>query len=276
MPRDIRLLLIDPQNDFCDLPAPASPALPVRGAHADMLRIAQLVDRIDARLERIAVTLDSHHRIDVAHPPFWRRGDGSPVAPFTQITAQAVRNAEFVPHDRALRERVLAYLDALEARGRYTLMVWPIHCEFGTWGNNVHDAVQTAIHAWEERSGCNVDYILKGQNPWTEHYSAVMAEVPLADDSATHLNQGLVTWANDAEWLLVAGEASSHCVRATVEHLLEHLSGPLATHIDRIVLLSDCMSPVAGFEAQAEAFATAVRHRGAQWLTSNQVVEMFG
>ena len=45
------LLLIDPQNDFCDLPAAASgsgagtPALPVAGADADMQRCAEGVGK---------------------------------------------------------------------------------------------------------------------------------------------------------------------------------------------------------------------------------------
>ena len=77
-----QLLLIDPQNDFCDLPeawrprTPAldhavQPALPVAGAHADLMRAAALVERLGARLQGITVTLDSHHRIDIAHPGFW-------------------------------------------------------------------------------------------------------------------------------------------------------------------------------------------------------------
>ena len=48
MKRQLHLLVIDPQNDFCDLPATwlppdAAPALAVPGAHADMLRVAQLI-----------------------------------------------------------------------------------------------------------------------------------------------------------------------------------------------------------------------------------------
>jgi nicotinamidase/pyrazinamidase len=38
-------------------------------------------------------------------------------------------------------------------------------------------------------------------------------------------------------------------VRATTEHLVEHLGGDPA----RVVLLTDCMSPVAGFEAERPA-----------------------
>lgn len=273
MARNVRLLLIDPQNDFCDLPAPSRlagrvPALPVPGAHADMLRVGELIPKLQHCLEAIAITLDSHHRIDIAQPPFWRRADGNPVTPFTEITARAVRDGEFAPHAAYLMEHALTYLDALEARGRYTLMVWPIHCEIGTWGHNVHDAVQHATHAWEELRCRNVDFFFKGENPWTEHYSAVMAEVPLADDPDTQLNQALVTWANDAEWLVVAGEASSHCVRATVEHLIEHLVPQNPEHLGRVVLLTDCISTVPGFEVQSADFLNSANQRGVRLLTS--------
>ena len=106
MPRNLQLLIIDPQNDFCDLPAsylPADPlgagtlmpALPVPGAHADMLRVAQLVAAGGDGLTGISVTLDTHHRIDIAHPAFWTDGSGGAVAPFTQITAADVRAGRY-------------------------------------------------------------------------------------------------------------------------------------------------------------------------------------
>ena len=45
---NIQLLAIDPQNDFCDLPAAYrptghAPSLPVAGAHADMQRLAAFI-----------------------------------------------------------------------------------------------------------------------------------------------------------------------------------------------------------------------------------------
>ena len=74
-----RLLIIDPQNDFCDIPGAA---LPVAGAHADMRgwplqQGAQLAD--------ITVTLDRRHRRHRTHH-LLAQADG-PVAPFTQIAA---------------------------------------------------------------------------------------------------------------------------------------------------------------------------------------------
>ena len=46
------------------------------------------------QLDAITLTLDSHHRHDIAHPPYWRQGDGTAVAPFTAITAAQVANLQ--------------------------------------------------------------------------------------------------------------------------------------------------------------------------------------
>jgi nicotinamidase/pyrazinamidase len=262
-----QLLIIDPQNDFCDLAAApgVTPALPVTGADADMQRTAALIDAAGDRLDAITVTLDSHHRLDIAHPGFWRRGDGGAVGPFTPITAAQVRAGEFLPRDAAALPRALAYLDELEARGRYTLMVWPVHCEIGSWGHNVHGAVRAAYNRWEEARQATVQKVVKGTNPWTEHYSAVQAEVPAGDDPATDLNTALLADLDRADLILVAGEASSHCVKATTEHIVQHLPGGRP---ERIILLTDCMSPVTGFEAQAEGFLAAMRATGVRLMTS--------
>jgi nicotinamidase/pyrazinamidase len=105
----IHLLVIDPQNDFCDIeetelpvdpksvaagkPVPLfRPALPVAGADADMKRLAAFIDRVGKRLYDIHVTLDSHNPVDIAHPSWWRNENGDAPAPFTLITASDVKN----------------------------------------------------------------------------------------------------------------------------------------------------------------------------------------
>lgn len=276
MPRSIHLLIVDPQNDFCDLPEAylppdpltgraIQPALPVPGAHADMLRLARFIDATAHTLTSITVTLDSHHRLDIAHPTFWRAGNGDPVAPFTPITAAQLRAGEFLPrHDDDL-PRTLSYLDELEARGRYTLMVWPVHCEIGTWGHNVHADLRAAYSRWEDDRQFIVRKVPKGANPWTEHYSALMAEVPDADDPRSQLNRNLLDSLDRAELILVGGEAGSHCVKATLEHMAEHLPGG---NLSRIVLLTDCMSPVVGFADAQATFLQRMRDLGVQERTS--------
>jgi nicotinamidase/pyrazinamidase len=274
------LLLIDPQNDFCDLPEdwlPRSPvtgeairpALPVAGAHADLQRAASLVQRLGGQLDAITVTLDSHHRIDIAHPGFWvETASGGAPGPFTTITAAQVRAGAYAPRDAVQLDRVLAYLDALEATGRYTLMVWPVHCQMGSWGHGVHAGLQAALDAWADAAGRSVEVVTKGENPWTEHYSALQAEVPDPADEGTELNQALLAELDRFDRVLIAGEAGSHCVRATVEHLAAHLP---SKQLNKLVLLTDCISPVAGFEAQQADFLAAMQARGLKLALSTEI-----
>lgn len=276
--RSLHLLIIDPQNDFCDLPdaycpadplgVPCRPALPVAGAHADLQRLAALIDAGGAGLAAITVTLDSHQHLDIAHPTFWQSAAGAPVAPFTPIAAADLRGGRLLPRNQAARARAQAYLDALEAAGRYTHMVWPVHCEIGTWGHNIHHDLRLACNRWEVASGRSVARVGKGENPWTEHYSAMMAEVPDPEDARTQFNSGLWHSLRAAERVFVAGEAGSHCVRATVEHLVADWP---AAELDRLVLIEDCISAVGGFEAQYADFLAAMRRQGVQSMTAAAV-----
>jgi nicotinamidase-related amidase len=268
----VHLLIIDPQNDFCDLPEAERgdniPALPVPGAHADMLRLAELIERSAESIAGITITLDSHRRIDIAHPGFWLRADGAAVAPYTQIHASDVEAGLFRPRAANALPRAIAYLRALEAAGRHTHMVWPVHCELGAWGHNVHEAVRRACNRWEDATGIDAEKTLKGLNPLTEHYSAIRAEVPDPASPDTLINEALLDRLAAADTILVAGEAGSHCVKATIEDIAEYRPDTVA----RIVLLTDCMSPVTGFESAQQTFLEDMRRRGARIATSEEIL----
>ncbi|MQR00866.1 cysteine hydrolase family protein [Glaciimonas soli] len=277
---NFHLLIIDPQNDFCDLPAAylppdgqgqkIAPSLPVPGAHADMVRLAELITDGGDGLRTITITLDSHHYLDIAHPTFWCDKNGDSVPPFTQITAADVRIGQYVPRMENALPRVFSYLDQLEAAGRYHLMVWPVHCEIGSWGHNVHTDIQHAYHGWELKTLNTVAKVSKGSNPWTEHYSAVRAEVPDPDDASTGTNRSLLTNLAQADRIYIAGEAGSHCVKATTEHIAENF-GP--AHIGKLILITDCMSPVAGFEQQYHDFMRQIVAQGARTLSAAQALQ---
>lgn len=276
--RKMHLLIIDPQNDFCDLPEPyrpvlpsgerAVPALPVAGAHDDMLRLASLIERAGAGLTDISITLDAHQRLDIAHPTFWRTATGEPVSAFTQIAAADVKDGRYLPRLEGGRDRALRYLETLEAQGRYRHMVWPVHCEIGSWGQNVHGALRAAYNGWEERTLEVVTKVLKGESTWTEHYSAIQAEVPDAAEPGTLRNDAFVARLRSADALYIAGEAGSHCVKATTEHLVERLS---VAERAKLVLVTDCMSPVSGFEAAYADFLSQMRELGLRLATAAQV-----
>ena len=275
---NLHLLIIDPQNDFCDLPTAyqptdpqgnrIGPSLAVTGAHADMLRLTTLIDAGRQGLTAITVTLDSHQHLDIAHPTFWQDAEGAAISLFTQITAADLRSGRYLPRDAGLRERAQAYLDALETAGRYTHMVWPVHCEIGTWGHNIHHDLQRALNRWEEARTAIAVKVSKGENPLTEHYSAMQAEVPDPDDATTQLNRTLLDRLRRADRVYIAGEAGSHCVKATTEHIVANWP---QNELGKLVLVADCISAVSGFEAAFADFLSAMRERGVQVMTADEV-----
>jgi len=267
----IQLFVIDPQNDFMDIDGAV---LPVSGANADMDRLAGFVRAAASQIADLVVTLDSHASVGIERTTFWMLADGGAMAPFTSIRASDVENNTYLPRNGSLRVPVIAYLRALESGGERTLIVWPVHCVLGTWGHNIHSELARGIASWEYATGSACEKVLKGLNPMTEQYSAFRAEVPRPDDPRTHNNAGLMArLENGPEWLVVAGEASSHCVAASGEDMLSQLS---SERLAKTIFLADCMSPVTGFEASTRHFFDAVRARGALILTSEEACLAMG
>ncbi len=231
------LLIIDPQNDFCD----PKGSLFVPGADADMERLARMVLRLKDKLDDIHVTLDSHRKVDISHPIWWQDSRGTHPSPFTLITVADVESGRWTTAVPSFHQRSLEYLRALDATGRYPHIIWPEHCLIGDAGHNVAPVLAAAIHEWEERFA-QADFVTKGSNPWTEHFSAVKAEGPDPEDPTTQVNAGLIQTLEDADLVLLAGEASTHCVLNTVADIAHCFGDPKT--IEKLVWLTDATSPV--------------------------------
>jgi len=177
-----------------------------------------------------------------------------------------------VPRDQSLYKKTLAYAENLESTpSNYKICVWPAHCLIGTWGHNVHEVLNDALQRWCDSEFANVDYVTKGSNPFTEHYGALMAEVPDANDPSTSLNTNFLEQLANADIIAVAGEASSHCVLTTVKQIAENIGDE---HLKKFHILQDCMSPVGAlpgldFPAIAKAFFTEMEKKG-MILTDSQ------
>ncbi|WP_313872790.1 hypothetical protein [Rugamonas sp. DEMB1] len=101
-----------------------------------------------------------------------------------------------------------------------------------------------------------------------------MAEVPDAADPATELNLAFLDSLAPAEQIYIAGEAGSHCVKASVEHIAGHFAERFGeAALARLALLTDCISPVAGFEPQYHDFLAAMQARGVQLVQSGEVLQ---
>ena len=243
----IELLAIDCQNDFCD----PSGALYVPGAEDDMTRLVAFIARIGSCLHDMHFTLDSHHTVDVGHPIFWKNRDGESPEPFTTITYEDVKAENWLPYDPAFTERMLDYTRLLEENNRYQLTIWPIHCRIATWGSALYPSVDQVVHDWEASQLGVVDLVTKGSNIFTEHYSAVKADVPDPEDPTTQLNIDLIQKLERCDQVIVAGEALSHCVASTVRDVAAELGDEGAK---KLVILEDCASNVPGFESLGDAF----------------------
>lgn len=280
--KHIHLLAIDPQNDFCDLDATrlpydvngiasAHPALPVPGSTADMFRLGRFIEGMGEKLSHITVTLDSHPFVAIERPTFWLDDKGEQIDAFTLLGVSDVESGKYVP--RFEKELVLQQLKRLEARGE-KLMVWPVHCVNGTWGHRIEDNVADAIQQWEFVTGRTAEMVTKGSCPYTEHYGIFVAETPLQNWPDTAFNTTLARNVVDTDVLVVAGEAASHCVRASVLQLISAADNTVISGFDprKLVLLSDCMSPVTGFDKQYAEFAEYVKSRGARFMTSAEAL----
>lgn len=280
---NIQLVIIDPQIDFMDQPGSA---LPVPGATEDMKRLAAMIDRIPARkINRIHVTLDSHQAIDVGHPGMWRGRNGEEPSGFTMITADMIEAGEWTPifamskpaalalpdgTPRTVRQYMIDYARQLEAQGKYNLMVWPEHCLVGSLGYSVQPDLFAALNRWAKQKKATINFVAKGSNPYTEHYGALRAEVPLPSDPDTDLRSDLLEILRDADMVIFAGEALSHCLRETITQIVNELDPAL---VSKLYLLIDCTSsigvtPDADFPALSAAWLKDVVAKGLNIITS--------
>ena len=264
MRKRIELLIIDPQVDFCD---PQRGALYVPGAEHDMSRLASMIRRLKGKLDDIHVTLDSHHFIHIAHPIFWKDSRGQHPPVFTSISRAEVEEGVWTPTVPGMYRRALDYVRKLEANGRYGLTVWPPHCLIGSPGHSVFPELFAALTEWETRFAF-VDFVTKGSNVLTEHYSAVQADVPDPADVSTQINTRLIQTLENADTIVIAGEARTHCLANTVRDIANNFGDD--SFVSKLVLLTDASSDIPGFEAHAQGFMSEMVGRGMQLSTTTE------
>ena len=261
----VHLVIIDPQNDFVD----PKGSLCVPGAKEDMERLSSFIERCGKKLYDISVTLDSHHKVDIAHSIFWRDSAGQHPSPFSIITKDDVLSGKWTTTQPSFYKRALEYVTKLEENARYPLCIWPDHCLIGSWGNSVYSPLFNSLLKWEDQFAM-VNYVTKGSNMWTEHYSALKADVPDPSDPSTQINTDFIKTLEEADFVVIAGEASSHCVANTVRDIADSAGDAF---VSKMVLLKDAMSPVSGFEKLEEDFIQEMTSRGMKISTTTEFLQ---
>src|SRR3990167_5390896 len=189
----IALLIVDPQLDFCASGANGTRqgSLFVPHADIDMEVLADFVDRMGSRLSEIHVTMDSHQIVHIANPIFFKNAHEEHPAPFTQITANDVVNKAWMTTVICHTERELKNLWRLEDNKKVHT-IWPPHCLIGEWGHGIDLKLAKSLKNLCEKRLSIINYVAKGSNPWTEHFSGIRAEIPDPNDPNTQTNWKLI------------------------------------------------------------------------------------
>ncbi|KAG9401464.1 hypothetical protein AC1031_009329 [Aphanomyces cochlioides] len=253
----VTLLIIDPQRDF----HPGG-SLAIPTADEDAVRTAAFIRNHLDDIDQLIITLDSHQRLHIAHSVFWTNDKGESPPPFTLITSEDVANGKWKARSPEVQAYVYEYTKALEQGGRFTICIWPEHCIIGTPGQAIVDSIHEAALEWTAHSRKPIKYVHKGSNCFTEHYSALRADVELPHDPSTSLDHKLIAQLKSSSIVAVCGQALSHCVNFTVRDLVSLWPE------GRVAVLVDCSSSVVGFESSGQAFVDDMTQAGVQFVKS--------
>jgi nicotinamidase/pyrazinamidase len=290
------LMIIDPQGDFCNQ---LQGSLKVAGANTAMARVSRLLNRIGNRIVFIHTTLDSHRTRHIAHAIRWKDKNGNHPNLFTLIPLDDVKNRVWMAAEPHLQRKQEEYIEKLTSLKRNDLMIWPPHCLIGSPGHAVwngddqilnvpsnkkeredlfkqvlninvdpQDRLWDTLGRWEVKSGRPVNYVTKGSNEDTEHYSAMMADVPDPGDTTTQLNIKLINIIEQADLLLWTGIAGSHCLRWTMKDTFANFG---AESLKKSILLEDCTANVAGCESMYDDFVKEYSAKGMQVCKSTDL-----
>jgi nicotinamidase-related amidase len=252
------LLLVDVQNTFClpefELFVSGRSG---SGATHDVARIAGFLYRALDRVTEVVATLDTHTASQIFHPVFWVDEAGGHPPPFTVVTPEDVASGRFrVNPDLAavlgpragvdVSQWSRHYLDSLARDAQYPLVVWPYHAMLGGIGHALVSLVEEAVFFHQIARGAPTRFETKGQHPLTENYSVLRPEVThdASGREIARANTELIEHLLGFDEVLVAGEAKSHCVAWTLDHLLREIARRDPRLAERVTLLEDCSSAV--------------------------------
>ena len=270
----ISLLLVDVQNTFC------IPEFELfvggrsgRGAVDDNVRLCEFIYRNLGKITDITATMDTHLSQQIFHPIFFVDKDDSHPAPYTIIQAEELQrgdwkfNPTLAPRYKVTPEygqkMMIHYAESLRKRGKYALTIWPYHAMLGGIGHALISAVEEAIFFHSIARLSQPKFEIKGDQPFTEHYSVIGPDVtkgPKGETLGKH-NSSFIEELKKVDALIIAGQAKSHCVAWTISDLLDDIRATDLALAKKVYLLEDCTSPVvvpgADFTDQAnEAFET--------------------
>jgi nicotinamidase-related amidase len=253
----ICLLAVDVQNTFClpdfELFVAGRSG---RAAVDDTRRLCEFLYRNLGTITQVFPSLDTHRAMQVFHAIWLVDEQGRRPPPYELVSAEEVAAGRWhvdeavaaaLGIDPDYAERHLAhYTRTLAEGGKYELTIWPYHALLGGIGHALVSAFEEAVffHGVARHSGA--EFLVKGEEPLTEHYSMLGPEVTEGPDGDVlgAKNRELIGALLEFDAVVVAGQAKSHCLAWTIDDLLEDDDVQERRLAERTYLLEDCSSPV--------------------------------
>lgn len=246
----VHLVIIDMQVDFCH----DNGSLNVPGSLGDIKRLIEFIYRNASRITNITCSLDSHLPHQIFHPAWWADADGNHPPPFTLITYDDIKAGIWRPLVAPVQST--NYVKSLEENAKKQLTIWPYHVMIGGIGNALDPELWSAVMWHSLARKTQPTWLTKGSIPLTEHYSIIQPEVPVPSHPLGGKNKPFLDTLSDADLVIIAGEAESHCVLETVEDLVEDF-GDKPDALRKVYFLRDCTSPVLHPDVDFHAIALA-------------------
>jgi nicotinamidase-related amidase len=286
----VNLFLVDVQNTFC------SPdfELFVAGrsgmaAVEDNDRLCRFIYHNLERITEFTLTMDTHQAIQIFHAIYLVDQAGNHPEAFTLVSVEDIQSGKWrfnpaaaealgvTPNDA--QANLQHYVAELAKTGKYQLTIWPYHAMLGGVGHALVSSVEEAVFFHSIARYSQPDFEVKGTNPFTEHYSVIGPEVT-TDSQGKQIgfhNQKFLEKIQQFDVTLIAGQAKSHCVAATISDLLEDIKADDPSLAEKIYLLEDCTSPVVvpgmDYTEQADAAFERFAQAGMNVVRSTDPVE---
>ncbi len=253
----ICFVAVDVQNTFC------IPGFELyvggrsgTGAIDDNRRLCEFIYRNLAVITQICPTMDTHQTMQIFHSIYLVNDKGEHPAPFTLISEEDILKGvwkfnpalcySFQIDEDYGQQHLLYYAKKLKEGGKYDLTIWPYHGMLGGVGHALVAAVEEAIFFHGIARYSQPDFHIKGDKPFTEHYSVLGPEVlkghqgePIGQKSDKIFRKFV-----QFDAVVIAGQAKSHCVAWTIDDLLEDILAQDRKLVEKVYLLEDCTSPV--------------------------------
>jgi nicotinamidase-related amidase len=255
------VLAIDFSNDFI------SGSLPVAGSTDDIHRFTNWLHEEMEGVTKIVPVFDTHTVNQVFFAGRFINDKGEHPKPFTEIFPADLADRKWIPTQRSSQTYDYSY--GLERTGKKPIKIWPYHCIQGTFGCAFENQLNNMINYIAAARKFNIDNVVKGLDPDTEHYGIFRPE--FCKDERADTNMALLASLEFYDRIVIAGQAMDICVEETIKQAIDLYTKFNPEMLSKIYVLTDCMSTIGDRTETLERYRKMESKYGIHLITTREL-----